>query len=43
MRQRAGELLGLINDPQRLQMEREKARQNRDKYKGVSSTQVRAT
>lgn len=37
VRQRAKDLLGLINDDQLLREERKKAKKNRDKYVGVGS------
>ena len=41
VRHRAKEILDLVNDEFRLKAEREKAAQNRNKYKGVSAEEAR--
>ncbi|PRW45169.1 ENTH domain-containing [Chlorella sorokiniana] len=43
VRHRAKEILQLVNDPQRLREEREKAKANRAKYRGVSADQMRSS
>ncbi|KAL4448258.1 hypothetical protein ABPG75_005477 [Micractinium tetrahymenae] len=42
VRHRAKEILQLINSPERLREEREKAKANRAKYRGVSADQMRS-
>lgn len=41
MRHRAKEILLLLNSPDRMQEERDKAKANRDKYRGVSAAEMR--
>lgn len=41
VRHRAKEIIDLVNTPERLRLERDKAKANRQKYRGVSSDQMR--